>query len=71
MAFPARFNNKCVNGHPVKIGDVIAFNDEGVMLCMKCDAFHERRISKEVLYSNKICPRCNYELPLTGVCDNH
>ena len=56
MSFPARFANKCANSHPVEVGDYIAINEYGQVLCTKCDEFTTGRHAKETIYSLQFCP---------------
>lgn len=64
MSFPARFANKCANGHQIEVDDYIAINEYGQVLCTKCDEFTTGRKTKETLYSNLMCTGCFIELSL-------
>jgi len=66
MSFPARFANKCANSHPVEVGDYIAINEYGQVLCTKCDEFTTGRHAKETIYSLQFCPDCFMEISLSG-----
>lgn len=67
--FAARFANRCANGHQIEIGDTVAFNDDGQILCVKCPTFGTRH-EKTVIYSNKFCGKCHLELAMDGTCGN-
>lgn len=69
MSFSARFSNKCANGHKIVVGDSIAINNDGLVLCKSCPEFYEKTTYKELIYSNKFCEYCFLELPIAGECD--
>lgn len=74
--FDARYTSKCSNGHLVKVGDTIGYNDQGRILCAR-RCIQELQLSLKTnshptLFSNNFCGSCGYELPLAndGKCDN-
>ena len=74
--FDARYTSKCSNGHLVKVGDTIGYNDQGRILCAR-RCIQELQLSLNTnshptLFSNNFCGSCGYELPLAdnGKCDN-
>ena len=66
--FAAKYKGKCTNGHTINVGDLLDFTTEGIR-CSDCDDAFEIKFH-EPIYSEKFCPVCWLELPLTGECGN-
>ncbi|GAK61766.1 hypothetical protein U27_02595 [Candidatus Vecturithrix granuli] len=64
MSFPAKYASKCANGHPIVVGEYIAFTDQGLILCVACPDFTTYHKHKETIYSNKFCKKCYMELSI-------